>query len=73
MESVLVVAEPAAFWRSLASDSQLRWLGPEKGVIHISMAAIVNAVCDALEPFGVRHVDMPCTPGRVWDAMQGKV
>jgi L-fuconate dehydratase len=41
-----IVAEPAAFWRSLASDSQLRWLGPEKGVIHISMAAIVNAVWD---------------------------
>ncbi len=41
-----IAAEPAAFWRSLASDSQLRWLGPEKGVIHISMAAIVNAVWD---------------------------
>jgi L-fuconate dehydratase len=41
-----IVAQPAAFWRSLASDSQLRWLGPEKGVIHISMAAIVNAVWD---------------------------
>jgi L-fuconate dehydratase len=37
---------PAAFWRSLAGDSQLRWLGPEKGVIHISMAAIVNATWD---------------------------
>ena len=37
-----------------------------------SPPAIVNAVCDALEPFGVLHVDMPCTPGRVWDAMQGK-
>jgi L-fuconate dehydratase len=41
-----IIAEPAAFWRSLASDSQLRWLGPEKGVIHLSMAAIVNAVWD---------------------------
>jgi L-fuconate dehydratase len=41
-----IVAEPAAFWRALASESQLRWLGPEKGVIHISMAAIVNAVWD---------------------------
>ena len=41
-----IAAEPAAFWRSLAGDSQLRWLGPEKGVIHISMAAIVNAVWD---------------------------
>jgi len=36
----------AAFWRSLACDSQLRWLGPEKGVIHLAMAAIVNAVWD---------------------------
>jgi L-fuconate dehydratase len=41
-----ITAEPAAFWRSLASESQLRWLGPEKGVIHISMAAVVNAVWD---------------------------
>jgi aerobic carbon-monoxide dehydrogenase large subunit len=37
-----------------------------------SPPAIVNAVCDALAPYGVRHMDMPCTPGRVWDAMQGK-
>jgi L-fuconate dehydratase len=36
----------AAFWRSLAGDSQLRWLGPEKGVIHLALAAIVNAVWD---------------------------
>src|SRR4051812_27531616 len=41
-----IVADLGAFWRSLASESQLRWLGPEKGVIHISMAAIVNAVWD---------------------------
>ncbi len=34
------------FWHRLANDSQLRWLGPEKGVIHISMAAIVNAIWD---------------------------
>lgn len=36
-----------------------------------SPPAIVNAVIDALEPFGVRHVDMPLTPARVWAAMQG--
>ena len=41
-----IFADPAAFWHSLAGDSQLRWLGPEKGVIHISMAAIVNAMWD---------------------------
>ena len=34
------------FWRSLASDSQLRWLGPEKGVMHLATAAVVNAVWD---------------------------
>jgi aerobic carbon-monoxide dehydrogenase large subunit len=37
-----------------------------------SPPAIVNAICDALKPFGVVHIDMPCTPGRVWDAMQGE-
>jgi L-fuconate dehydratase len=34
------------FWRSLAGDSQLRWVGPEKGVTHLALAAIVNAVWD---------------------------
>jgi L-fuconate dehydratase len=35
-----------AFWRSLVSDDQLRWLGPEKGVMHLATAAVVNAVWD---------------------------
>jgi L-fuconate dehydratase len=35
-----------AFWRHVTGDSQLRWLGPEKGVIHLATAAIVNAVWD---------------------------
>jgi len=35
-----------AFWRSLTNHSQLRWLGPEKGVIHLATAALVNAVWD---------------------------
>jgi carbon-monoxide dehydrogenase large subunit len=34
-----------------------------------SPPAIVNAVVDAI---GIRHMDMPCTPSRVWDAMQGR-
>jgi carbon-monoxide dehydrogenase large subunit len=37
-----------------------------------SPPAIVNAVVDALAPYGLRHMDMPCTPSRVWDAMQGR-
>mgnify|MGYP002623598720 CR=1 FL=1 len=35
-----------------------------------SPPAIVNAIVDALAPFGVRHVDMPATPGRVWEAIR---
>jgi aerobic carbon-monoxide dehydrogenase large subunit len=37
-----------------------------------SPPAIVNAVVDALKPFGIRHADMPLTPSRVWEAMQGR-
>jgi carbon-monoxide dehydrogenase large subunit len=37
-----------------------------------SPAAIVNAVIDALAPFGVRHADMPLTPAAVWCAINGK-
>ncbi|WCB94112.1 Carbon monoxide dehydrogenase large chain [Baekduia alba] len=38
-----------------------------------SPPAVVNAIIDALHPnYGVDHIDMPCTPSRVWDAMQGR-
>jgi carbon-monoxide dehydrogenase large subunit len=37
-----------------------------------SPAAIVNAIIDALKPFGVRHADMPFTPAQVWMTMQGR-
>jgi carbon-monoxide dehydrogenase large subunit len=36
-----------------------------------SPPAVVNAVVDALKPYRIRHADMPLTPSRVWDAMQG--
>jgi L-fuconate dehydratase len=39
-------ADMAGFWRSVTGDSQLRWVGPEKGVIHLATAAAVNAVWD---------------------------
>jgi L-fuconate dehydratase len=41
-----VAADPGAFWRTLTGDSQLRWIGPEKGAIHLATAALVNAVWD---------------------------
>jgi len=39
-------ADMGAFWRRMTGDSQLRWIGPEKGVIHLATAAVVNAVWD---------------------------
>ena len=39
-------SDMAGFWRMITGDSQLRWLGPEKGVIHLATGAVVNAVWD---------------------------
>ncbi|MSP12050.1 MAG: L-fuconate dehydratase [Chloroflexi bacterium] len=39
-------ANMGAFWRMITGDSQLRWIGPEKGAIHLATAAVVNAVWD---------------------------
>ncbi|MCA9284070.1 MAG: L-fuconate dehydratase [Phycisphaerales bacterium] len=41
-----IVTDFAAFWRSLASEPQMRWIGPEKGVVHLATAAVINAVWD---------------------------
>ncbi len=41
-----ITADMAGFWRRLTGDSQLRWVGPEKGVLHLGTAALVNAVWD---------------------------
>ncbi len=39
-------SDMGAFWRMITSDSQLRWVGPEKGVIHLATGALVNAIWD---------------------------
>ncbi|HEY0525713.1 MAG TPA: L-fuconate dehydratase [Stellaceae bacterium] len=41
-----ITAHMGRFWRSVAGDSQLRWIGPEKGAIHLATAAVVNGVWD---------------------------
>ena len=43
-----VQADLGAFWRHVTSDSQLRWIGPDKGAIHLATGAVVNAVWDLL-------------------------
>lgn len=41
-----IITNFSAFWRELTCESQMRWIGPEKGVIHLATAAIVNALWD---------------------------
>ncbi|KTR09516.1 enolase C-terminal domain-like protein [Curtobacterium luteum] len=41
-----LLADMGATWRALVHDSQLRWLGPEKGVMHMAIGAVVNALWD---------------------------
>ena len=43
-----VGADLGAFWRHVTSDSQLRWIGPDKGAIHLATGAVVNAVWDLI-------------------------
>lgn len=55
-------ADMGATWKLVTGDSQLRWTGPEKGVIHLAAAAIMNAVWDM---YG-KHVGLP-----VWRLIAG--
>ena len=41
-----LTADMGSTWRHLVSDSQLRWIGPEKGVIHLALGSVVNALWD---------------------------
>ncbi len=41
-----VAEDMGRFWRYMTSDSQLRWIGPDKGAIHLATGAVVNAVWD---------------------------
>lgn len=41
-----ILDDMGGFWRELVGDSQLRWLGPEKGVMHMAIGAVVNAMWD---------------------------
>lgn len=46
LDMARVAADMGAFWRHMTSDSQLRWIGPDKGAIHLATGAVVNAVWD---------------------------
>jgi aerobic carbon-monoxide dehydrogenase large subunit len=53
---------------SPTNDLGVKGIG-EAGTIAAS-AAVINAVCDALSPLGIKHVDMPASPDRIWDMMK---
>jgi carbon-monoxide dehydrogenase large subunit len=66
-------------FRFVGARSTLRPLGRPRGGAQPeaneagtigSLPAIVNAVVDALSPFGIQHIDIPMTPQRVWKAIQ---
>jgi L-fuconate dehydratase len=50
-----ILADLGTFSRSLTGDSQLRWLGPEKGVMHMAIGAVINAAWD----MAARHTGKP--------------
>ncbi|MGK3126269.1 L-fuconate dehydratase [Candidatus Pantoea formicae] len=41
-----ITTDMGQFWRDITSDSQLRWIGPDKGAIHLATGAVVNAIWD---------------------------
>lgn len=41
-----ITADMGRFWRHVTSDSQLRWIGPDKGAMHLATGAVVNAAWD---------------------------
>jgi L-fuconate dehydratase len=70
-----IIADMSGFWYSITGDSQIRWLGPEKGVVHLAAAAVVNAVWDLYaktegKPLWELLVDM--TPERIVAAVPFK-
>jgi L-fuconate dehydratase len=46
LELDCIAENPGRFWRHVTGDSQLRWIGPDKGAIHLATGAVVNAVWD---------------------------
>src|SRR6202012_1831049 len=59
-----IITDLGGFSAAMIGDSQLRWLGPEKGVMHMAIGAVVNAAWDLTAQFGGKPVlrvlaDMP--------------
>ncbi len=51
-----IIRDMGKFWREFTGDSQLRWIGPDKGVIHLATGAVINAVWDLWAKFAQKPV-----------------
>jgi L-fuconate dehydratase len=56
LETEWIAENPGRFWRHVTSDSQLRWIGPDKGAMHLATGAVVNAAWDLLAKIAGRPV-----------------
>ena len=66
-----IMTNLAAFWRSLADESQMRWIGPHKGAVHLALASVMSALVDAWarhckKPLWKLLVDMPADQVMKW-------
>jgi L-fuconate dehydratase len=48
LDTAWIAEDPGRFWRHMTGDSQLRWIGPDKGAMHLATGAVVNAAWDLL-------------------------
>ena len=55
-----------------STTNPLGMRGGSEGGITPGLAAIINAIVDALAEFGVEHIELPATPERVWRAIRGE-
>jgi carbon-monoxide dehydrogenase large subunit len=53
-----------------APNNPLGVKGAGESALVGALPATINAVCDALRPYGVKHIEMPATPARIWEAIQ---
>ena len=56
--------------RGAVDDEPARHARRQRGRHHAGLAAVVNAIVDALAEFGVEHIELPATPERVWRAIR---
>jgi carbon-monoxide dehydrogenase large subunit len=68
--AAMVPSFTVALTEDPTTGNPLRVKGGGEAGITPALAAIMNAVIDALSPRGIEHMDMPATPARVWEALQ---